>query len=110
MYFKADTTEYNSRLMPVSKPVGTRAYQLYQDTASKDYQFTVTGSTSEQSATKSDQQLAAARANKVKKELIARGIPTTRIIILPSTNGLTGGDLTRYAYIGVRVPESCVTK
>lgn len=108
-YFGPDSTEYNLKLMPRNKLVGADAYALYQETIDKEYQFTITASTSEASASESGQQLAAARAEKVKGELVARGIPVERITVLPPTHGLAGGDLTRYVYINVSVPEACVT-
>lgn len=110
VYFEPDSTAYNSKFTKSTEVIAEEEFEFYQKTSAKDYQFTITASTSESSVSESGQQLAEARASKVRDEMIARGIPSERITILPAVRGLAGGDLTRYVYMGVRVPPTCVTQ
>ena len=76
-FFKPDSTDYLSEMG--SKAVVDKMMKLYNDNKSKTFFFMIRGSVRQDVSTDAGTQLANQRADKVKADLIALGMPVERI-------------------------------
>lgn len=107
LFFNADSTVYRSD--NVASAELAKAAALYSSTRSKNYGFAVQGSVYQATSTAGGVQLAMERSQKVKDQLVSRGVAADKIVVLEPTNSAYDADAARNITVFLTVPASCKT-